>query len=64
MRATKGGMDAGVGEVVGVVFQDAVVGVDEVDGVVGVGGVGVDGEGVGMVGVDEEVDIIVCNKSL
>ena len=32
-------MDAGVGEVVGVVFQDAVV------------------------GVDEEVDIIVCNKS-
>ena len=57
-------MDAGVGEVVGVVFQDAVVGVDEVDGVVGVGGVGVDGEGVGMVGVDEEVDIIVCNKSL
>ena len=64
MRATKGGMDTGVGEVVGVVFQDAVVGVDEVDGVVGVGGVGVDGEGVGMVGVDEEVDIIVCNKSL
>ena len=61
MRATKGGMDAGVGEVVGVVFQDAVVGVV---GVVGVGGVGVDGEGVGMVGVDEEVDIIVCNKSL
>ena len=51
-------MDAGVGEVVGVVFQDAVDGVD------GVGGVGVDGEGVGMVGVDEEVDIIVCNKSL
>ena len=46
MRATKGGMD----EVVGEVFQDAVVGVV--------------GEGVGMVGMDEEVDIIVCNKGL
>ena len=47
MRGTKGGY-LEVDEVVGVVFQDTVV---------GVGGVGVGG-----VGMDKEVDINVCNK--